>query len=66
METGFSRFLPVGSGLFGFTTSDEALASIEVLNSDYAGHALSARAIAEEYFDADKVLVHLLRTICVA
>ena len=38
-ETGFSRFLPVGAGLFAFDTIDEVLASIEALNGDYDRHA---------------------------
>jgi hypothetical protein len=62
-ETGFSRFLPTGSGLFAFETSDELLASIEELRRDYARHARAARAIAEEHFDSDKVLARLLQRI---
>ncbi len=64
-ETGFARFLPTGTGLFAFETSDEVLASIEALKSDYARHARAARAIAEEYFDSDKVLSRLLRKLSV-
>ena len=59
-ETAFSRFLPVGAGLFVFVTIDEALASIESLNGDYDRHARAARSVAEEYFDSDKVLDRLL------
>ena len=59
-ETGFSRFLPVGDGLFAFETLDEVLASIETLNGDYDRHARAARAVAEEYFDSDRVLDRLL------
>lgn len=62
-ETGFGRFLPTGEGLFSFETSDEALASIEALNSDYARHARGARAIAEDHFDSDKVLGRLLENL---
>jgi hypothetical protein len=59
-ETGFSRFLPVGAGLFTFETIEEALASIEALDGDYDRHARAARSVAEEYFDSDKVLARLL------
>src|SRR3712207_3125420 len=59
-ETGFGRFLPVGAGLFAFETIEEVLASIESLNGDYDRHARAARAIAEEYFDSDRVLARLL------
>ncbi|HEX6386405.1 MAG TPA: hypothetical protein VF177_17165 [Anaerolineae bacterium] len=62
-ETGFSRFLPTGEGLFAFKTSDDVLASIEALNRDYSRQSRAARAIAEEYFDSDKVLTRLLRCI---
>jgi hypothetical protein len=62
-ETGFSRFLPSGEGLFAFTTSDDVLASIEALERDYPRHARAARSIAEEHFDSDKVLTRLLQRI---
>jgi hypothetical protein len=62
-ETGFSRYLPTGKGLFAFRTPDDVLAAIENLKADYALHARAARAIAEEYFDSDKVLSQLLRRI---
>ena len=62
-ETGFGRFLPTGEGLFAFDTNDEVLASIEALDSDYASHARAARTIAEDHFDSDKVLSHLLEKL---
>ena len=62
-ETGFSRFLPTGEGLFAFETSGDVLAAIEAMNRDYARHARAARAIAEEYFASDKVLARLLHRL---
>jgi hypothetical protein len=62
-ETGFSYYLPTGMGLFAFETIDEVLASIEALNGDYDRHARAARAVAEEYFDSDRVLDRLLCTL---
>lgn len=62
-DTGFSRFLPTGSGLFAFDTQDDVLAGIDALQSDYAGHARAARSIAEAYFDSDKVLSRLLEQV---
>jgi hypothetical protein len=62
-ETGFGRFLPVGAGLFAFEAIEEVLASIEALNGDYDRHARAARAVAEEYFDSDRVLVRLLERL---
>jgi hypothetical protein len=62
-ETGFSRFLPAGEGLFPFETAEDVLAAIEGLNRDYGRHARAARTLAEDYFDSDKVLTQLLARI---
>jgi hypothetical protein len=62
-ETGFSRFLPVGEGLFSFETEDDALVAIGELESDYDRHSEAARALAEEHFDSDAVLTRLLGRI---
>jgi hypothetical protein len=62
-ETGFSRFLPTGEGLFTFQTAEDVLAAIDALRRDYPRHARAARALAEELFDSDKVLSRLLRRI---
>jgi hypothetical protein len=62
-DTGFSNILPTGEGLFAFTAMDEALAAIESINGDYRRHCMAARAIAEEYFAAEKVADCLLRDI---
>jgi glycosyltransferase involved in cell wall biosynthesis len=59
-ETGFSPFLPVGAGLFAFETIDDVLAATEALKGDYDRHSRGARAVAEEYFDSDRVLGRLL------
>jgi hypothetical protein len=65
-ETGFSRLLPTGEGLFAFETEEGALRAIEELNHDYPRHARAARAIAEEHFDSDKVLSRLLAQVGIA
>jgi hypothetical protein len=59
-ETGFSDWLETGCGIVPFRTPDEALAGIEDINGRYAFHCRAARAIAEEYFDAAKVLACLI------
>jgi hypothetical protein len=59
-ETGFSRVLPTGEGLLSFTDPEEAREGIWRVNADYAHHCRKARAVAEEYFDATKVLTELL------
>jgi hypothetical protein len=62
-ETGFSRFLPTGEGLFAFDTEDSALAGIEAVTRDYPRQSHAARALAEEYFAAGKVLPQLLEHV---
>jgi hypothetical protein len=62
-DTGFGNVLPTGTGLFSFTTLDEAVAAIEEINRDYQRHCLAARAIAEEYFEAGKVAARLLSDV---
>lgn len=62
-QTGFSRWLPVGEGLFAFETIDDVLSGIEAMNADYARHARAARSIAEDHFDSAKVLPNLLAQI---
>jgi hypothetical protein len=59
-DPGIGDLYPIGKGLLTFATLDEAAASVEAINSDYAGHAKAAREIAVEHFDSDKVLTKLL------
>jgi hypothetical protein len=59
-ETGFSKFLPTGEGLFAFTTMDDVLAAVDAVETDYAGNCRAAREIAAEYFAAEKVVGSLL------
>ncbi len=61
-DTGWTRHIPSGRGLIAFTTLDEAIAAIDDVLSDPRGHAETARAIAEEAFDARCVLGDLLAT----
>ena len=58
--TGPSKFLPDAEGLFRFRNLDEAAGALAALESDYDRHCRLARALAEEYFDAAKVLQRVL------
>ena len=58
--TGIEAHLPTGQGLLTYTTLDEAVAGIEAINADYAGHCHAAREIAERHFDAERVLREIL------
>jgi len=62
-ETGFSDFLPVGQGLFGFQTMDDILAALERINADYPRACQAATNVAREYFDAGVVLKKLLTEV---
>jgi hypothetical protein len=59
-ETGFSKWLKAGLGVLPFSTAEEALSGIEEVCSRYKPHCQAAREMAEEYFDARKVLTKLL------
>jgi hypothetical protein len=55
-DTGFSQTLPTGEGLIAFRTLEEAVAGAEEIVDRYPQHRAAARQIAEQYFDADRVL----------
>lgn len=59
-ETGFSRVLPTGDGLFAFTTMEDILSALDAIESDYDHHCRRARDIAAEYFSAERVLATLM------
>lgn len=59
-HTGRSRFLPDAAGLFRFRTPDEAARHVETVLNDYEEQCRLARSLAEEYFDARKVVKSLL------
>jgi hypothetical protein len=62
-DTGWSRRLPTGDGLFAYATVDDALVAIETIRSDYRRHSRGARELAEEVFDSDRVLTRLLEAV---
>jgi hypothetical protein len=62
-DTGWSAHLPAGDGLLAFSTPEEALAGLDRINSDYSRHAARAAEIADEHFDARRVLTRLLEVM---
>jgi hypothetical protein len=58
--TGPSRLLPEAEGLLRFRTPDEAVARLREAESRYEHHSLAARQLAEEHFDATKVVSDVL------
>jgi hypothetical protein len=59
-NTGPSGFLPDRSGLFRFSSLDEAATCLDQVGADYQRQCRNARALAEEYFDAKKVTASVL------
>jgi hypothetical protein len=59
-ETGFSKSLPTGLGLYAFHTLEDIPPAIEAINSDYQKHSQAAKDIAAEYFNAETVLQQML------
>jgi hypothetical protein len=58
--TGPSRFLPNAAGIFRFRDLSEAARYVEQAAADYDHQCRLARALAEEYFDAPKVVRRVL------
>jgi hypothetical protein len=65
-DTGFGRNYPVGEGLLAFSTLEEAVAGAGRIARDYEEHCRAARALAEEYFDSDRVLGRFVEEVGVA
>jgi hypothetical protein len=61
-DTGPSSFLPNGDGMFRFTTANQAAAAFEAINADYEHHCRAARKLAENYFDAKKIIRKILNS----
>lgn len=59
-DTGFGRAIPVGEGVFAFTTIDDILSAFDKIASNYQKQSRAALAVAEEYFKAERVLDRLL------
>jgi hypothetical protein len=55
-DTGFGKFVPTGEGLFAYATIEDIERALDAIESNYLGHCEAARALAREYFDAEKVI----------
>lgn len=62
-DTGFSKVIRCGSGLFAFSSTEEAAAALEEIEGDYEKHQNAAREIAAAYFSDSVVLEKLLRDV---
>jgi hypothetical protein len=63
MATEFSRFYPVGEGLFEYTDAAGALAAIAEVGADYPRHAKAARRLAAEFFASDGVVGKMMNQV---
>ena len=63
LDTGFATSLPTGEGLLRFGDLNEAVRGAEEIRADPDRHSEAARAIAEEHFEAGKVLTVLLEKL---
>lgn len=59
-DTGFGDVLPTGEGILRFTSVAEAEEHLRAVDSAYERHARAAAALADEYFDSDRVLNRML------
>ncbi len=59
-DTAFGKFVPTGSGLFAYSTMDEAVDALARIDADYAAHSAGARRVAAEGFGAEPVLRRFL------
>jgi hypothetical protein len=59
-DTGFSRHLPCGAGLWAFGDVDSAASALDTVQSNYARECRAARDLASEYFDSRTVLTSLI------
>jgi hypothetical protein len=59
-DTAWTEHLPSGEGLLAFSTPEEAAEAIARVDADYPRHAARAAEIAEEHFEARRVLSSLL------
>jgi len=59
-ETGFTKVFGKHDGLFAFKSLGEIAEAVKEINADYSRHSRGAREIAQEFFEAEKVLRSLL------
>jgi len=62
-DTGPSSYLPDGEGIFRFSSIPQAAAALDAIESDYQRQCDAARALAETYFDAGRVIEHALNAV---
>lgn len=64
-DTGLAEVLPAGEGLLLFGTAEEAAARVQEVSAEPGRHGRAARDLAEEVFDARRILPRLLERLAV-
>ena len=59
-DTGFGRVLPTGKGLYAVRTLEDAVRATRSIAAEYEVNAQAARQIAEQHFDARRVVAELM------
>jgi hypothetical protein len=59
-ETGFTKTYGGNAGLLSFRSLDEIVEAVKTINADYAKNSRVARALAREFFEAEKVVKSIL------
>jgi hypothetical protein len=59
-ETGFTKTYGGKLGLLSFRSLDEIVDAVKMINANYSKHSRAARAVASEFFEAEKVLGSVL------
>jgi hypothetical protein len=62
-DTGFSAYLPTGTGLLAFRNMEEALAGVTAIDADFPRHQRAARELAEEFHNSRRCLNGML-SVC--
>ena len=65
-STGLERIVPTGRGLLTFADLEQAAEGVDEIERDHAAHCRAGREMAEEFFDARRVLAELLETAMTA
>jgi len=65
-ETGWSRFVPGGKGVVPFSTMEQAVAAVQAVAADPAGHRAAAYEVARQFLAPDRVLPAMIEAIYAA
>lgn len=59
-DTGWSKYIPSGNGLFSFNDMDSAIEAVKCVTADRKKHQKTAVEIAHNFFDSNLVLTEML------